>query len=109
MHRHRVGTNSGMDYWNGTLDWTTGLSYFPFLDKFLNSFLEAHTFYDLQVYLATMDDCNNENSCLLQCSHKQINKSKYTLEDTVYCKLLKVEKFSGFWWIDWQPCENFPA
>ena len=26
-----VGT-SGMDYWNGTLEWTT---YFPFLDKFL--------------------------------------------------------------------------
>ena len=23
----RVGTNSGMDYWNGTLDWTTGLDY----------------------------------------------------------------------------------
>ena len=20
-----VGTNSGMDYWNGTLDWTTGM------------------------------------------------------------------------------------
>ena len=41
-----VGTNSGMDYWNGTLDWTTGLSYFPFLDKFLNS-LWKPTFYDL--------------------------------------------------------------
>ena len=38
-----------------------------------------------------------------------INKSKYTLEDTVYCKLLKVEKFRGFWWIDWQPYETFPA
>ena len=25
-----VGTNSGMDYWNGPLDWTTGLSYFLF-------------------------------------------------------------------------------
>ena len=25
-----VGTNSGMDYWNGTLDWTAGLSYFVF-------------------------------------------------------------------------------
>ena len=30
-----VGTNSGMDYWNGTLDWSTGLSYSPFVDKFL--------------------------------------------------------------------------
>ena len=37
----RVGTNSGMEYWNGTLDWTTGLSYFPFLDKFLHLFLEV--------------------------------------------------------------------
>ena len=43
-----VGTNSGMDYWNGTLDWTTGLSYFPFLDKFL-------------FYLATVGDCSNES------------------------------------------------
>ena len=25
-----VGTNSGMDYWNGILDWTIGLSHFPF-------------------------------------------------------------------------------
>ena len=43
-----VGTNSGMDYWNGTLDWTTGLCYFPFLDKFL-------------FYLATVGDCSNES------------------------------------------------
>ena len=33
-----VGINSGMDYWNGTLDWTTGLNYFPFWDKFLYIF-----------------------------------------------------------------------
>ena len=38
-----------------------------------------------------------------------INESKYTLEDNVYCKLLKVEKFHGFWWIDYQPCETYPA
>ena len=35
-----VGTNTGMDYWNGTLDWTTGLSCFPFLDRFMCLFLE---------------------------------------------------------------------
>ena len=23
----QVSTNSGMNYWNGTLDWTTGLDY----------------------------------------------------------------------------------
>ena len=45
----RVGANSGIDYWNGTLDWTTGLSYFPFLDKFLNLFLEAYVFLNLHV------------------------------------------------------------
>ena len=39
-----VGTNSGMDYWNGTLDWTTGLNYFPFLDKFLCYFKRTLTF-----------------------------------------------------------------
>ena len=37
-----VGTNSGLDYWNGTLDWTTGLNYFAFLNKFLHLFLEAY-------------------------------------------------------------------
>ena len=45
----RVGTNSGMDYWNGTVDWTIGLSYFHFLDKFLNLILEAYIFLNLQV------------------------------------------------------------
>ena len=30
----RVGTNSGMDYWNGALDWTTELSYIPFWTTF---------------------------------------------------------------------------
>ena len=40
----RVGINSGMDYWNGTLDWTTGLSYYPFLDKFLCYFKRTLTF-----------------------------------------------------------------
>ena len=32
-------------HWTGILDWTTGLSYFPFLDNFLYLFLkEAHFF-----------------------------------------------------------------
>ena len=48
---------------NGTLDWTTGLSYFPFLDKFLNSFWKP-TFFMIYKYLVTMDDCDNDNSCL---------------------------------------------
>ena len=63
-----VGTNSGMDYWNGTLDWTTGLDYwtelFSFLGKFLCSFLEAYIV-KIYKYLVTVDDCNNDNSCLL--------------------------------------------
>ena len=65
---NRVGTNSGMDYWNGTLDWTTGLSYVPFLNKFFNLFLEAHIF-KIYKYLGTMDDCDNDNSWLLPCFH----------------------------------------
>ena len=28
--------------WNGLLEWNTGLSHFPVLDKFLNLFLEAY-------------------------------------------------------------------
>ena len=30
LYFYGVGTNSGMDYWNGTLDWTTGLSCYSF-------------------------------------------------------------------------------
>ena len=60
-----VGTNSGMDYWNGTLDWTTGLSYFSFLDRFMCIFLH------FSKYLATMDDISNDNR-FLQCFHKYI-------------------------------------
>ena len=48
---HRVGTNSVIDYWNGPLDWTTGLSYFPFLGKF-SAFI-----FLVATYLATMDGC----------------------------------------------------
>ena len=46
-----VGTNIGMDYWNGTLDWTTGLSYFysTFSKKLGKNF-----------------NCNKDNICLLQ-------------------------------------------
>ena len=32
---------TGLDYWTGILDWNTGLSYFPFLNKFLCLFLES--------------------------------------------------------------------
>ena len=44
----------------GLLDWNTTLSYFPFLDKFLCLFLASS-------WLLYMDDCNSDNSCLLQC------------------------------------------
>ena len=43
---------TGLDYWTGILDWTTGLKYFPFLDKCLCLFLErslATSFYNHQV------------------------------------------------------------
>ena len=46
-------------------------------------------------YLVTMDDCNNDNSCLLQYFHK-INKSKYTLENTVYCNYSRQKSFVAF-------------
>ena len=60
-----VGTNSGMDYWNGTLNWTTGLNYFSFLDRFMCIFLHCSK------HLATTDDSSNDNR-FLQCFHKYI-------------------------------------
>ena len=44
-----------------TLDWTTGLSYFPFLDKLIPMLCK------IVKYLATKNDFNNDNGCLLQC------------------------------------------
>ena len=80
----RVGTNSGMDYWNRILDWTTGLSYFPFLVKFLHLFLEeAYVFIWLLWVIVVM----SQYSYLLQCFHK------YILENTAYCKLSEVKGF----------------
>ena len=48
MHAHsknRVYTFTGLDYWTGTLDWTTGLTYFWFLCMmyWFNGFLQANT------------------------------------------------------------------
>ena len=54
-------------HWTGILDWTTGLSYFLFLDKFLCLCLESNLHFRINKYLATMDDHNDDDSCLLQC------------------------------------------
>ena len=73
-----VGTNSGMDYWNGTLDWTTGLNYFPFWDKFL--YIIPSTWLLWMIVVMTI---------VVYCSIF-INISKCILENTVYCKLPEV-------------------
>ena len=70
------------------MDWTTGLSYFPFLDKFLHYFWKQMT--------------------IVGHHSVFITKCKYTFDDTVYCKLPEVEKFCVIWSIDWQP-KTFPA
>ena len=31
----RLSLFTGLDYWTGILDWTTGLKFFPFLDKIM--------------------------------------------------------------------------
>ena len=56
--------------WNGTLDWpwTTGLSFFLFWTSFWIHF--GSPLFVIYKYLATMDNCNNDNNCLLQCFHK---------------------------------------
>ena len=95
-----VDTNSRMDYWNGTLDWTTGelFSFSGQVSEFVFIFVQQcdvtwrtwqnqcmdSTFSVAQApppqyivfrlvtiskCLATVDDCTNDNSCLLQCFH----------------------------------------
>ena len=42
---NRVSTNSGMDYWNGTLDWTTGMIFLTFNLLFLLAML-AYSYFE---------------------------------------------------------------
>ena len=37
----RVSPFTGLDYWTGIPDWTTGLEFLPFLDKFLYGYLRS--------------------------------------------------------------------
>ena len=100
-----AGTNSGLDYWNGTLHWT-GLNYFPFLDKFLYLFLEVYICLTFTIVwlLWIIVVITIVGYCSVF-----INTSKYILENTVYCKMSEVENFHSFWWNDWQLCETFQA
>ena len=36
IYFRRVGTNSGMDCWNGTLDWTTEMGFFHFSNLYFS-------------------------------------------------------------------------
>ena len=88
-----VATKNGMDYWNETLDWTTGLSHFPFLDKFLYLFLEAYIFLKFtSIWLLWMIVIMT----IVDYRSVFINKSKYILENAVYCKLSAAGKVLWF-------------
>ena len=59
--------------WNGLLEWNTGLDYWTELFSFfghISEFIFGCLLLMIYKYLATMDDCNNDNHCLLQCFHK---------------------------------------
>ena len=42
---------TGLDYWTGILDWTTGLKFFPFLDKLSIWFLKIFDTWRSQFFL----------------------------------------------------------
>ena len=87
-------------HWTWLLDLTTGQSDFPFMDKFLCSFSKKPTFLNLAgSWLATMIDCNNNNSCLLQCYQQCINLKLYYSHLTntaIYVCKLRVQHVSQF-------------
>ena len=59
--------------WNGLLEWNNGLDYWIELFSFfgqVSEFILGSLLLMIYKYLATMDDCNNDNHCLLQCFHK---------------------------------------
>ena len=77
------------------MDWTTGLSCCPSLNKFLCACFKKPTLFKIDKYLATMDDCNNDNGQFLQCFHK-----------TIYLKMFEVEKFHSFYGLIGNPMQN---
>ena len=62
---------TGLDYWTGLMDYRTDL--FSFFEKIPMLILKKPTLYKTDKQLATMDDCNNDISCLLQCFQQCIN------------------------------------
>ena len=76
---------TGMEHW-------TGLSYFPFLDKFLNLFLEAYILKFTCSWVLWMIVIMT----IVGYHSVFITVSKYTFENIVYCKMFEVEKFCGF-------------
>ena len=47
----RLSLFTGLDYWTGILDWTTGLEFFPFLDKLSIWFLKIFDTWRSQFFL----------------------------------------------------------
>ena len=57
-------------HWTGLLDWNTGLDYWTEIFSFFGQVCvvicrKMPTFFTINKYLATVDDCNNNKSCLL--------------------------------------------
>ena len=74
VHSYIIIILSGVSiHWTGLLDWNTGLDYWTELFSFFGQvsvliFRKEPTFLQsTSTYLATMNDHNNDNSCLLQC------------------------------------------
>ena len=89
-----------------SLEWTTGMEHWTgLLDRVIFLFgqvselvLEAYFLWFTSIWLLWMI----VTMTTVAYYSVFINISKHALEDTVYCKLSKVKKFSGFWQIDWQ-------
>ena len=57
-------------HWTGQLDWNTGLDHWTEIFSFFGQVCvfiirKMLTFFTINKYLATVDDCNNNKSCLL--------------------------------------------
>ena len=57
-------------HWTGPLDWNTELDYWTKIFSFFGQVCvficrKMPTFFTVNKYLATVDDCNNNKSCLL--------------------------------------------
>ena len=79
-----------MEHWTGLLDCVI------FLFGQVSEFIFGSLLFMIYKYQAIMDDCNNDNSYLLQCFHKYINNLNTHLKMMYIANYSRWKSFMAF-------------